>query len=768
VSGARTSTATVAGAGVRPSTFVELSGQILCIAEPDATLTWTNTVFDRALGYRAGELVGKSLLGLAHPDDRALADAVGGLPPDGGEVAGVRVRMRSARGSWRWLEWTVRVDAGRGRLYGAARDVTDRLVAEASLRESEARLRAILEHSPSAIFVEDLEGRYQLVNSEWSRLTGVSPGEAVGRNASEMWPDTAQAITVDDRHVLAEQGALVTDERRRTADGVRDYMFVRFLLRDAEGTPTGIAGIATDITERKVAERALAERESVLDTVLQASPDIISIMDRHGRIRQESRAQRTMLGYGDAAPEADMFALVHPDDFPAVAQTFVDLVEGNTEHVQMRYRVRHADGRWLVFDSRGRALLDEHNRFDGAALVSRDVTAKLESDTKLQAAREAAENASSAKSEFLSRMSHELRTPLNAVLGFAQLLQMDGLPVEQADAVDHILRAGRHLLDLIDEVLDIARIESGHLELAMAPVDVEEIVADAVMLVRPLAERAEVAVHLASASHAGPAVRADRQRLVQVLLNLLSNAVKYNRPGGRVDVTWERVDARRARLVVADTGRGIRSEDLDRVFVPFDRIGAEQTGVEGTGVGLAVSRHLVERMGGAIRVESVPDVGSTFSVELLLADDAPAGEHRAADAPPPAPAPGDGDGRLRVLLIEAELTSLELVERVVSRRSGVEVLAAMHGGLGVDLAREHVPDLVLLDLDLPDMAAASVLERLAADDTTARIPVAVLSADASPVEVRELLRRGVAGHLARPLDVRALLSLVDAVAAARG
>src|SRR3974390_3542428 len=157
----------------------------------------------------------------------------------------------------------------------------------------------------------------------------------------------------------------------------------------------------------------------------------------------------------------------------------------------------------------------------------------------------------------------------------------------------------------------------------MAPVDVEEIVADAVMLVRPLADRAEVAVHLSSGSHGGPTVQADRHRLNQVLLNLLSNAVKYNRPGGRVDVTWERRDARRVRLVVADTGRGIRGEDLDRVFVPFDRIGAEQTGVEGTGVGLAVSRHLVERMGGAIRVESVPDVGSTFSVELTMADEAP-------------------------------------------------------------------------------------------------------------------------------------------------
>ncbi|HXX91294.1 MAG TPA: PAS domain S-box protein [Acidimicrobiales bacterium] len=750
----------------RLATFVGLSGQILCVADDAHVIAWHNGAFERALGAPTGALVGRTLLALTHPDDVALWEGLWSDAAGAGERTGLRVRVRAARGSWRCLEWTLRLDRDRRRCYGAARDVTDQLAAEASRRDSEARLRAILEHSPSAIFVEDLEGRYQLVNSEWSRLTGVGPDEAVGRNAAEMWPDTAQAITVDDRHVLAEQGALVTDERRRTADGVRDYMFVRFLLRDPEGTPTGIAGIATDITERKHVERALAERERVLDTVLDTSPDIISLMDRHGRIRQASRAQRAMLGYPEGAPDVDMFALVHPDDFPAVAQSFVDMVDGKADHAHVQYRVRHAEGHWMHFDSRGRALLDEHGRFDGAALVSRDVTAKLESDAKLQSAREAAENASSAKSEFLSRMSHELRTPLNAVLGFAQLLQMDGLPLAQADAVEHILRAGRHLLDLIDEVLDIARIESGHLDLAMAPVDVEETVADAVMLVRPLAERAEVSVHFTVGPEGGPAVLADRQRLVQVLLNLLSNAVKYNRPGGRVDVSWENAPDRSVRIVVADTGRGIRPEDLDRVFVPFDRIGAEQRGVEGTGVGLAVSKHLVEQMGGELGVESVPEVGSTFDVRLCPAETPADAGAAMSEGPVSSPSPVP-DGVFRVLLVESELTSLDLVERVLSRRPRVEVLAAMHAGLGVDLARQHRPDLVLLDLDLPDMAAATVIERLKADPVTARIPLATVSADASPTEVRELLRRGVVGHLAKPLDVRGLLSLVDAVAAAR-
>jgi len=418
----------------------------------------------------------------------------------------------------------------------------------------------------------------------------------------------------------------------------------------------------------------------------------------------------------------------------------------------------------MTVDCRGRALVDDDGHFDGAALVSRDVTAKLESDERLQAAHTAAENASSAKSEFLSRMSHELRTPLNAVLGFAQLLQLDALAPAQADAVDHILRAGRHLLDLIDEVLDIARIESGHLELAMAAVDDEEAVAAAIMLARPLAERSEVSVHFAVSPAGGPVVRADRQRLVQVLLHLLSNAVKYNHPGGRVEVSCAPVGPGRVRLQVADTGCGIPPEDLDRVFVAFDRIG-DRHGVEGTGVGLAVSKHLVERMGGTVVAESVPGVGSTFCVDLVVAEDGPpAGEH----APGPGPSlAAPGSDVVCVLLVEPDLASLGLVERVLSPLPAAVVVVATDVGPGVDLARQHEPDLVLLDLDLPDMGAATVLERLGSDPATARIPVVVLSTDPSLAEGRELVRRGLAGHLAKPLDERALRALVDAVALER-
>lgn len=270
----------------------------------------------------------------------------------------------------------------------------------------------------------------------------------------------------------------------------------------------------------------------------------------------------------------------------------------------------------MTLETRGQAILDEDSSVRGAVVVSRDVTSELGFEQELQDALATAEQASASKSTFLSRMSHELRTPLNSVLGFAQLLEMEQLPPARAEAVSHILQGGRHLLDLIDEVLDITRIESGRLELNMLSVPVVDIVRDAIDLTRPLAGRTGVSLHDRIDPHCRLAVNADRQRLMQVLLNLLSNAAKYNHPGGRVEVNCQQSAPGRLRISVADTGRGVKESDLDRVFQPFDRLGAELSGPEGTGVGLSLSRQLTEHMGGRIGLTSKYKVGSTFFVEL--------------------------------------------------------------------------------------------------------------------------------------------------------
>jgi signal transduction histidine kinase/ActR/RegA family two-component response regulator len=395
-----------------------------------------------------------------------------------------------------------------------------------------------------------------------------------------------------------------------------------------------------------------------------------------------------------------------------------------------------------------------------------DQQRRLEQDER--SARQAAETANRSKSEFLSRMSHELRTPLNAVLGFGQLLELDGLTETQSESVQQIVKGGRHLLELINEVLDISRIETGNLALSPEPVLVDDVIADALSLMRPLAEHR--AITLASlTSPAGAAhVLADRQRLNQILINLISNAIKYNHEGGTVTVTSEhhRNNNRSGdtvRISVADTGPGIAAADLPRLFVPFERLGAERTATEGTGVGLALSRRLAEAMGGTLEVSSTESEGSRFWVELAAVEGPLERYERRLHRSEPDHA-GDRDRPARkILYIEDNLSNVRLVERIFSRRGDTELISAMQGRIGISLAQEHHPHLILVDLHLPDINGEEVLRQLRADPETADTPIVVLSADATVGSIDRLHASGATAYLTKPIDVQALLALLDTI-----
>ncbi len=370
--------------------------------------------------------------------------------------------------------------------------------------------------------------------------------------------------------------------------------------------------------------------------------------------------------------------------------------------------------------------------------------------------REVAERASRAKNDFLSRMSHELRTPLNSVLGFGQLLQLDpALGEHRREHVDQIVRGGRHLLELINEVLDISRIESGTLSLSPEPVHVGEAVREAVALVQPLASERAIAVSVQSDD---AYVLADHQRFKQVLLNLLSNAIKYNRQGGDVAVAAERVNGH-VRVEVADTGPGVPPDRLERLFEPFDRLGAEHKGIEGTGLGLALSRSLVEVMGGTLTVANRPVEGAAFLV-ALPATAAP--EAITIDAPEARDAVV---GAAQVLYVEDNTANFRLVQELLTTRRPVEILPAIQGRLGVELARQHHPDVILLDLHLPDMGGEVVLAQLKADPATAPIPVVIVTADATPGRARRLLSAGAFACVTKPFDVPEFLRTVEAALA---
>jgi signal transduction histidine kinase/CheY-like chemotaxis protein len=386
---------------------------------------------------------------------------------------------------------------------------------------------------------------------------------------------------------------------------------------------------------------------------------------------------------------------------------------------------------------------------------------------ELTTARDEAMRATRAKNSFLSSTSHELRTPLNSVLGFTQLLQMSELSDEDSDAVERILGAGRHLLTLINELIDIARIESGDLSLSVEPVLVRPLIDECGQLMAPTAAERSIRI-IRDCPHPALAMRADKQRLAQVLINLISNAIKYNHQDGTITIACRDEGTGHASIVVSDTGPGISAENIERIFVPFERLGAEQTAVEGTGIGLPLARALAEAMDGRLTASSLLGQGSAFTISLPRATDlvhvpAPGLAPASATARPHGPA----GASISVLYVEDNPANVELVTRFLRGKPNIRLRAETSGRAGIESATRDVPDLILLDLHLPDMHGDQVLSELKAEPATAAISVVVLSADASRGVIRRLLASGALAYLTKPIELAELGTLLDTFAAAQ-
>ncbi len=585
-------------------------------------------------------------------------------------------------------------------------DLTKEKQQEIALRESEERLRAIMDNAPVFIALKDTQGRYLTINRGFENLNDIETGDVLGKAVHDLIPaEYADAFHAADMKVLETGETSETLNRSITADGERIFNVIRFPVHGDRGDIVALGSIAVDVSERIESEKALRaseERyrdivETAVEGIVQATPDgkLLSANPAAARILGYDSVEQLMREVGDSRT-----FYVEPGEREAI----VDKLETEGRALGFESQIRRRDGEIIRVVENVRAVRDNSGevvRFDGFFY---DITERLRA--------EKAERESEAKSEFLASMTHELRTPMNAILGFAQLLEMpasDPLTDQQRESIRQILAGGGHLLTLIDDILDLSKIESGNLGISPEAVVSDDVIRESLDLARDLAARRGIKIRSLPKGAPVPAVWADSTRFKQVLLNLLSNAIKYNREDGDVVLKAEPTGDGNLRLTVSDTGPGIPEKRRHELFQPFSRLGLEASEIPGTGIGLTITRKLVEGMGGCMGLDSEEGKGSSFWFELPLApeDARPA----TAETAPTEPGLSREDVRT-VLYVEDNPANLQLMQALLGRLPKVEMLSAHTGELGLEMAEAHHPDAILMDINLPGIDGFQALDRL--------------------------------------------------------
>jgi PAS domain S-box-containing protein len=713
---------------------------------------------------------------LVHPDDlpRVLASAEAAMKSS--QPVDVNARYRHADGSWRaqMLRRTVlRDDSGQPVAFlGVALDVTDMLESRRRADDLSRRFETVTRTAGIGYWLYE-PGQPQVSWSpELHRMFGLDPKQPPPRSSD--WID--HIVHPDDRQLMRQtmrrwlQGD--AESVKLNFRAIRPNGEVRHLYShsqvEGELPARLLFGVVVDVTDQRRSELALQRVQERLAVSLRGAglgtfeadldADRVLWDEQMWRLRGLQPQQRP-------PSRVERTACVHPDDRAEITR----LLDGARNAVgggmlDFEFRVVGPDGsvRWLA--SRSVQIIDPESGHRVRLGVNWDITEQRSAETARRE-RELALRESAAKSRFLARMSHELRTPLNAVLGFAQLMAADEPGGDAASALRqrrlaHVRSAGAHLLALINDALDLAGLQSGEVSVELRPVSLAAVLDETLPLLGTLPQASGAVLQR------GPIeghVLADATRLRQVLLNLLSNAFKYNRAGGAVQLGTEAEGAMWL-LRVADTGRGMSEAQLARLFEPFNRLGAESGAVEGSGIGLAIAKALVERMGGTLAVRSTLGAGTVF--ELRLAAARPASATPAVAAPGPAPAAvgaANGDEPRRVLYIEDNPVNALIIGELLARRSDLALHVAVDGGSGLAQARALAPALILLDMQLPDMDGFEVLRRLRQDAATAGIPCIALSANAMPEDIQRAMAAGMNDYWTKPLDFRAFMASLDAM-----
>jgi PAS domain S-box-containing protein len=675
-------------------------------------------------------------------------------------------------------------------------DVITEVRREEALLKTGALQNAIFNSANFSSIATDEKGVIQIFNVGAERMLGYAAADVVNK--------ITPADISDPQEVIARAAALSAELETtispgfqalvfKASRGIEDIYELTYIrkdgsrfpavvsvtaLRDDIGAIIGYLLIGTDNSARKQVEaeqmkldQRLRDQQFYTRSLIESNIDAIMTTDPAGIITDVNKQMEALTGCTRDELIGAPFKNYFTD--PGRAEAGIKLVLRDKKLTNYELTARARDGKTTVVSYNATTFYDRDRKLQGVFAAARDVTepkrldqALKEQNVELKRARAAAEKANLAKSEFLSSMSHELRSPLNAILGFAQLISSDSPPPtpSQTASIDQILHAGWYLLELINEILDLAQIESGRLALSSEPTSLAEVMLECQAMIEPQGQKR--GIEMTFPRFDVPCfVNADRTRLKQVLINLLSNALKYNQPNGTVvvDVDVSGHAPERTRISVRDTGAGLPPDMLMQLFQPFNRLGQERSAEEGTGIGLVMSKRLVELMGGEIGVESTVGEGSVFWFELNAA----AAPQLMADIAEPAADPQAQAQRgalLRTLLyVEDNPANLKLIEQLIARRPDMRLLSATDGTRGIQLARANRPEVILMDINLPGISGIEALRILREDPETAHIPVIALSANAMPRDIEKGLQAGFFRYLTKPIRVNDFMQTLDAV-----
>lgn len=749
-------------------------------------ITYCNEAFARMHGYEVEEMIGMEISSLHTPEQ--LQDYWEHIYPEyqaNNEYSLKEFGRKKKDGSTFPGLVTAKLffDEEGIPLFNAATviDISHEKLVEEQIREQNIRFKAIIDAIPDLLYIMDKDGNYlEYFSSKLENSIG-NFGYLVGGNLYDFFPPNHSKIHIDQIQKALRENKITTYEY----EGMRGYEGRFFESRIVPMTETKVLRFVREITQRKKNESEIKK----LTLAIEQSPVAIIITDLNGNLDYMSPAFLKMTGYSHDELYGQPIGMIKSGltDREVYTNLWKTITSG--QNFQTEWRNKRKSGEIFWENISITPIQDEKGRIKNFLAVKQDITDRksyeeeiiqlnqnlekriqertkeLEnSNLELELARNEADTANQAKSEFLSRMSHELRTPMNSILGFAQLLEFTDLTENQHKNLEYILKSGNHLLQLINEVLDIAKIEAGKVSVSLEPIELNGVIQEIADSVMPFAAEKSVTVNLPTEKGGKIFVMADLQRLKQILINLLNNAIKYNKKGGSIWISSEpnqEPDGKMSvRIYVIDNGVGISEENLPKLFKPFERIGGDQIATEGTGLGLSVVEKLAQLMRGKVGVESKVGEGSKFWIDLPGTNVNPPNLNQLKN--PDSLDFSSRDSKGTLLLVEDNVSNIELVKELLrSLKPGIEVINTMYGSEAIQLTKEHKPSLILLDLNLPDTSGAVVLEKLKSDPETKELPVVVVSADATTKQMELILSKGADQYITKPINVGQLIRIFD-------